>query len=75
MELSDLLSDELLAFCSDDTEREDIDTLFASAFDVLEFEAIPAPTPISVIPALTATQCQTSSTPNPSAHSATVCAA
>ena len=70
MELSDLLSDELLAFCSDDTEREDIDTLFASAFDVLEFEAIPGPTPISVIPALTATQCQTSSTPNPSAHSA-----
>ena len=37
MELTDFLSDELLAFCSDNTEvHEDIDALFVWAFDTLD---------------------------------------
>ena len=84
MELSDLLGEELLAFCSDDIREdmdasafdvlqlesipEDIDTLFASAFDAFEFESIPNPTPTSTIPVPSATQCHTSSTPTTSAR-------
>ena len=56
MELSDILGEELLACCSFETEvLEDVDTdidrLFASAFDTAEFESIPDPAPIDVIPA------------------------
>ena len=52
MELTNFLSDELLAFCGDDTEvHEDMDTLFASAFDTLD-ESIPIPdsAPTNAIP-------------------------
>ena len=60
MELTDFLSDEILAFCSDDTElNEDIDVLFASAFDTL-LDAIPDSAPTNVIPDI---RCKTSPTP------------
>ena len=62
MELTDFLSDELLAFCSDDTEvHKDIDALFASAFDTLD-ESVPIPdsAPTNAIPDI---RCQASSTP------------
>ena len=65
MELSDFLGEELLAFCSNDTEvhgpgheDEDLDTLFAFVFN--DFESIPDSNPSNVIPA---TQSQTSYTP------------
>ena len=73
MELSDFLGEELLAFCSDDTEvhgpghedeDEDLNTLFASVFS--DFESIPDSAPSNVIPA---TQSQTSYTPTPTSSS------
>ena len=42
MELSDLLSDELV-FCRDFDTDDDIDAIFAAAFDVLH-QSGPAPT-------------------------------
>ena len=71
MELSDFLGEELLAFCSNDTEvhgpgheDEDLDTLFAFVFN--DFESIPDSAPSNVIPA---TQSQTSYTPTPASSS------
>ena len=43
--LSDLLSDELLSFCGDIDTDDDIDAIFAAAFDALD-QSGPAPTDI-----------------------------
>ena len=45
MELSDLLSDELLSFCGDFDTDDDIDAIFAAVFDVLH-QSGPAPTDV-----------------------------
>ena len=45
MELSDLLSNELLSFCRDFDTDDNIDAIFAAAFDVLH-QSGPAPTDV-----------------------------